>query len=215
MLKKDQCWRCDTICSPLSPKISCSGCGIAFYCNEVCKQDDMFRHQVDCQTAALRRKCAGCGKEKMGLKPCGSCRKQWYCDKECQRSSWPTHKADCQAITAKTEELSRQLKFVYDLKKSTTGPGLGTVYYWGNMPAVDLINLPLNEGVQYNKPLSILVCGVGDPRNVVLSLSQLPDSYKEELTFVLNDICPCVMARTVLFLYMLVKGKYTFIFRAY
>ena len=75
------------------------------------------------------------------------------------------------------------------------------------MLAVDLINLPLNEGVQYNKPLSILVCGVGDPRNVVLSLSHLPDNYKEELTFVLNDICPCVMARTVLLLYMLVKGK--------
>ena len=215
MLKKDQCWRCDTICLPPSPKISCSGCGIAIYCNEVCKHDDVFRHQVDCQTAALKRKCAGCGKEKTGLKPCGSCRKQWYCDKECQRNSWPTHKTECQAITAKTEDLSRQLKLVYDFKKSTTGAGLGTVYYWGNLPAVDLINLPLNEGVQYNKPLSILVCGVGDPRNVVLSLSQLPDSYNEELNFVLNDICPCVMARTVLLLYMLAKGKLYFIFRAY
>ena len=148
-------------------------------------------------------------KQKTGLKSCGSCRKQWYCDKKCQRNSWPTHKAECQAISAKTEEVSRQLKFVYDLKKSL-GPGLRTVYYWGNMPAVDLINLPLNEGAQYNKPLSILVCGVGDPRNVVLSLCQLPDGYKEELTFVLNDICPCVMARTVLLLYMLIKGNLYF-----
>ena len=207
MLKKDQCWRCDTICSPPSPKNSCSGCGIAFYCSDVCKHSDVFRHQVDCQTAALKRKCAGCGKEKTGLKLCGICRKEWYCGKECQTNSWPTHKADCQAISAKTEELSRQLKILYDEKRSISGSGLGTVYYWGNMPAVDLINLPLNEGVQYNKPLSILVCGVGDPRNVVLSLSQLPDGFKEELTFVLNDICPCVMARTVLLLYMLIKGK--------
>ena len=107
--------------------------------------------------------------------------------------------------------MSRQLEAFYDSVKLFGGPGLGTVYYWGNTPAVDLINLPLNEGVQYNKPLSILVCGVGDPRNVVLSLSQLPDSYKEELTFVLNDICPCVMARTVLLLYMLIKGNlYTY-----
>ena len=112
--------------------------------------------------------------------------------------------------SAKTEELSRQLKLVYDLKTSITGPGLRTVYYWGNMPAVDLINLPLNEGVLYNKPLSILVCGVGDPRNVLLSLSQLPNGFKEGLTFVLNDICACVMARTVLLLYMLVKGKLYF-----
>jgi len=149
---------------------------------------------------------AGCGNEKTGLRLCGSSRKEWYCNKEWQRNSWPTQKANCQVISAKTEELSRQLKMVFDLKKSLTGPGLGTAYYWGNMPAVDLINLPLNEGVQYNKPLSILVCGVGDPRNVALSLSQLPDSYKEELTFVLNDICPCVIARTVLLLYMLIKG---------
>ena len=211
MLKKHQCWRCDTIHSPPSPMISCSGCGIAFYCSDECKHSDVFRHQVDCQTAAPKRKCSGCGKKKTGLKHCGSCRKEWYCDKECQKKSWPTHKADCQAISAKIDTLSRQLKLVYDLTNSIRGgPGLGTVYYWGNMPAVDLINLPLNEGVRYNKPLSILACGVGDARNVVLSLSQLPHCYREELTFVLNDICPCVMARTVLLLYMLLKGKFYF-----
>ena len=73
---------------------------------------------------------------------------------------------------------------------------MGTVYYWGNTPATDLLNLPLNEGCDYSKPLSVLVCGVGDPRNVVLSLSQLPKAYQEELTFVLNDICACTLART-------------------
>ena len=150
-------------------------------------------------------------RKKTGLKPCGCCRKEWYCNKECQKNAWPIHKADCLAISAKTVELSRQLKLDYDSRKSKTAElGLGTVYYWGNVPAVDLINLPLNEGVQYNKPFSILACGVGDPRNVVFSLSQLPDCYKEELTFVLNDICPCAMARTVLLLYMLVKGKLYF-----
>ena len=64
MLKRDQCWRCDTICSPPSTKIPCTGCGIAFYCSNVCKHSDEFRHQVDCETAALKRKCAGCEKEK-------------------------------------------------------------------------------------------------------------------------------------------------------
>ncbi|KAL9975704.1 hypothetical protein ACROYT_G012898 [Oculina patagonica] len=204
MLKPDQCWRCDTICSLPSLKISCTGCGVASYCSEDCKHSDVFRHRVDCQTAALKRKCAGCGEEKPGLKPCGSCRQAWYCDKECQKNSWPSHKAHCQQISWETEELSRQIKLIRNFKKSI--PGLGTVYYWGNIPAIDLINLPLNEGVHYSKPISILVCGVGDPRNVLLSLSQLPDDYKEELTFVLNDICACVMARTVLILYMLIKG---------
>ena len=105
---------------------------------------------------------------KTGLKPCGSCRRVWYCDRNCQKKSWPTHKADCHLVNSKTEELSRRLKCFYD----TVIPGMGAVYYWGNIPAVDLINLPLNEGVLYNKPLKILACGVGDPRNVLLSLSQ-------------------------------------------
>ena len=110
-------------------------------------------------------------------------------------------------MTKKTSELSDQLKDVFDYKESAQLQGMATVYYWGNIPATDLINLPLNEGCDYSKPLSVLACGVGDPRNVVLSLAQLQEAYQEELTFVLNDICACTLARTVLILYMLLKGK--------
>lgn len=96
------------------------------------------------------------------------------------------------------------MKNYYELIAFT--PGTATVYYWGNIPAVDLINFPLNEGCEYSKPFSALVCGVGDPRIIVLSLSQLPEAYQEEITFVLNDICACTLARTVLILYLLFKG---------
>ena len=82
-----------------------------------------------------------------------------------------------------------------------------TVYYWGNTSATDVINLSLNEGCDYSKPLSVLACGVGDPRNIVRSLCDLPEAYKEEITFTLNDICACTLARTVLILYFLYKGK--------
>ena len=101
MLKKDQCWRCDTICSAQTAKIFCRKCEMAYYCSDTCKGSDEFRHQVDCQTARLKRKCSECGKEKTGLKPCGSCRQVWYCDKECQKKSWPTHKALCQQVYIK------------------------------------------------------------------------------------------------------------------
>ena len=86
-------------------------------------------------------------------------------------------------------------------------PGLGTAYYWGNVPAVDLINLEANEGTSFRQPLDLLLCGVGDPRNVILTLASLSASYTEKITFVLNDICACVLARTVLLLYMLYKGE--------
>ena len=146
---------------------------------------------MDCQTAALKRKCSGCGKKKIGLKACGSCSQVWYCDKECQKKSWPTHKAYCQQVTKTISDLSRELKSEFDTKASTNMFGL-CLYYWGNTPAVDLINLPLNEGCDYSKPLSVLACGVGDPRNVVLSLDQLPETYQQELTFVLRFLyCIC------------------------
>ena len=209
MLKKDQCWRCDTICSGSTAKIYCGRCEMAYYCSEKCKGSDEFRHQVDCQTAALKRKCSGCGNENTGLKPCGCCRQAWYCDKECQKKSWPTHRVLCQQVTKKTSVLSNKLKRFLDHKKDFQG--MKTVYYWGNTPATDLLNLSLNEGCDYSNPLSVLICGVGDPRNVVLSLFQLPDAYQEELTFVLNDICACTLARTILILYLLFKGKPFFI----
>jgi len=118
-------------------------------------------------------------------------------------------------VKKKTNELSDQLKQLYDYKEILRLQGMGFVYYWGNVPAIDLINLPLNEGCDYSKPLSLLVCGVGDPRNVALSLSQLPEAHREELTFVLNDICACTLARTVLILYLLFKGEPFFISYTY
>lgn len=71
--------------------------------------------------------------------------------------------------------------------------------------ATDVINLPLNEDCCYSKPLSVLACGVGDPRNVLLSLCNLSETYEEELTFVLDDICACTLARTVLILYTFLR----------
>ena len=76
------------------------------------------------------------------------------------------------------------------------------------MPAVDLLNLSMNEGEEYSNPMALLLCGVGDPRNVnvLLTIASLPDVYTQLMSFVLNDICPCTLARTVLLLYILYKG---------
>ena len=114
------------------------------------------------------------------------------------------HKSSCHKTTEKTIELVEQIKMLLDRKERNTG--LPMTYYWGNSPAVDLINLSMNEGEEYSSPLALLLCGVGDPRNILLTIASLPDAYKQQVTFVLNDICPCTLARTVLLLYMLYKG---------
>lgn len=205
MLKNDRCWRCDVTCKSPTSKVCCSKCEVAYYCSEMCRNRDLFRHEVDCQTATLKRKCSGCSKESSRLKQCGSCLQAWYCDQACLRKSWPAHKVSCQKMTRNTREMSLKIKKLHDLTEFT--PGTATVYYWGNIPAQDLIKFPLNEGAEYSKPMSILACGVGDPRNIVLSVSKLPEVYQEELTFVLNDICACTLARAILLLYMIIKGK--------
>ena len=107
--------------------------------------------------------------------------------------------------TEKIVVLTVKLDRFYSIKMDS--PGLCVTYYWGNLPAVDLINLPMNEGASYSKPLSLLLCGVGDPRNVLLSIASLPDTFQETVNFVLNDICSCTLARTVLLIYMLSKGE--------
>jgi len=129
----------------------------------------------------------------------------WYCSEECQRKDLKNHKSSCQEIVKKTIHLAPTINQV--LTMTGQDPGVECTYYWGNTPAVDWINLPMNEGEEHSSPLALLLYGVGDPRNVLLTIASLPDSYKQQITFVLNDICPCTLARTVLLLYMLHKGK--------
>jgi hypothetical protein len=83
-------------------------------------------------------------------------------------------------------------------------------YYWGNDPAFDGVNLLENEGGDYSSDLKVLFLGVGDLRNVALTCAKLPDTYEHVVTFTLNDRESCILARLVLFLYMLIKGKFRY-----
>ena len=82
------------------------------------------------------------------------------------------------------------------------------LYYWGNTPAVDCLNLEENEGADYNSPVNLLYLGVGDLRNVILTCASLPESYNGKVNFTLNDIAESTLARLVLLLYMPLTGKY-------
>ena len=147
----------------------------------------------------------GCHVRQDGMKKCSACIRAWYCSTECQRKDRENHKNFCRETVKKTIHLAPKIS--HFLTITGKDPGLAPTYYWGNTPAVDLSNLSMNEGEEYSSPLALLLCGVGDPRNVLLTIASLPEAYKQQVTFVLNDICPCTLARTVLLLYMLKKGK--------
>ncbi|XP_068697075.1 uncharacterized protein [Montipora foliosa] len=199
MNKAKHCWRCGEACTQ-----HCSRCKVAFYCTKECQKQDKWRHKPDCDSANLKRMCLSCGTEQSRTMQCTNCLDAAYCSVECQRKHWACHKRKCQDTVERTLALVEDIKKFHKLKESNVG--LIATYYWGNFPAADLLNLPMNEGEICPNPLSLLLCGVGDPRNVLLTIASLPETYKQPVTFVLNDICPCTLARTVLLLYMLYKG---------
>ena len=183
---------------------------MAYYCGKTCQVEDRYRHKIDCDNAAIRRGCSGCGKEAdtENMEQCSNCLLAWYCTKECRDQHRTGHNKQCQQEAAETVSLAESIRNLTQML--TNYPGAPFTYYWGNSPAVDLLQIQQNEGIEYNEELFVLLLGVGDPRNVALTVANLPDDFLSAVTFVLNDICACTLARTVLLLYMLYKGNIYF-----
>jgi hypothetical protein len=75
-------------------------------------------------------------------------------------------------------------------------------YLWGNMPAVDLLNMEENEGVHsIHRDMSLLFAASGDIRNVVQSVVDgLPEGYAGRCTLTINDVNFMVVARNAILL---------------
>lgn len=84
-------------------------------------------------------------------------------------------------------------------------------YYFGNTIARDFVRLLDNEWSDEKavrepaRYFHVLSAGCGDLRSTVLTAGSLPDEYTGKLHITLVDFDPFVMARNVLFLYMLVR----------
>lgn len=91
-----------------------------------------------------------------------------YCSKDCQQDHWSVHKSDCKSPLMKDTWRpswvveARQPAFITSEKE---GPLVGWTshgrqkYLWGNVPAIDLLNLQRNEGVDYAEDLRLLFAG--------------------------------------------------------
>ena len=84
-------------------------------------------------------------------------------------------------------------------------------FYFGNTLAQDFLRLADNEwdlphsndDPALTRDYSILSVGSGDLRNLVFTIASLPDAFKGTLYVTLCDFDPFVMARNVLFLYIM------------
>ena len=206
MPRFSECWRCG---NTVDVGIICNLCEVAKYCSEKCQRNDIFRHESECIPASILKTCTTCRKSGPNLKACTGCYRAIYCDANCQKSNWDRHKIYCredkEALEATTQLISAQYVIWSDETASSC-----RYYYWGNVPAFDCLNLVENEGVAYASSSNVLILGVGDLRNVALTCASLPDSYSNKVLFTVNDKESCVLARLVLLLYMLIKGRFYF-----
>jgi hypothetical protein len=75
-------------------------------------------------------------------------------------------------------------------------------YLWGNIPALDILNLKDNEGEAaiIKQDIALLFAASGDLRNVVKTISGLPETYKAECSVVINDKQPIIVVRNIIML---------------
>jgi hypothetical protein len=73
-------------------------------------------------------------------------------------------------------------------------------YFWGNMPALDIMNIENNEGTTdaVERNFNLLFAASGDLRNVVKSIVGLTDDYNGECMAVINDKEFLVVARNAI-----------------
>ena len=184
----------------------CRSCDVAKYCSTQCKRNDVARHNdAECRPVSIIQTCLSCRKTGSYLQTCSGCYRAFYCNTICQKSHRPEHKTECKIVTEKIESLAEKLAVYFP---QNFARGCMAHYYWGNVPAYDYLNLSENEGVDYDLPLTVLVLGVGDLRNIVLTCASLPINFRSKVKFVLNDSDRCVLARLVLLLYMMIKCKF-------
>ncbi|KIM26468.1 hypothetical protein M408DRAFT_72721 [Serendipita vermifera MAFF 305830] len=149
-----------------------------------------------------------------GTRACSACRLVLYCTPDCQKTHWRQHKEDCKhEMNSKdwapdwikekrypvfSPDETQSLPSL-DLSTGIAPVGLGQSL-WGNIPAMDLFNLRNNEGLAYQKDLSILFAASGDMRNVLLTINGIPPDYQGNLSVSINDINPLVASRNLLIL---------------
>jgi hypothetical protein len=76
-------------------------------------------------------------------------------------------------------------------------------YFWGHVPAVDIVRLKDNEGESYDGDLNLLFAASGDLRNLIKSVVLLPDSYDGAINLVVNDMDIDRVARNIIMLLVL------------
>ncbi|KAF8880171.1 hypothetical protein BD779DRAFT_1099995 [Infundibulicybe gibba] len=148
-----------------------------------------------------------------GSLTCANCRLVQYCSGECQKKHWRRHRVDCKSpylLPSWQPEWLRQMRpptFLTDESKATeTLFGTSAGYLWGNVPAIDFLNLAHNEKqAAINQDFKICFAASGDIRNLVKTVNGLPEGYRGKCEILLNDINDIIVNRNLVALFALLS----------
>ncbi|KAK5122415.1 hypothetical protein LTR85_003999 [Meristemomyces frigidus] len=152
-------------------------------------------------SSADRLLCAHC--QGHGKLACKGCLLVLYCGADCQKAHWGVHKADCKSPLIKDtwkpqwDLEDRQPAFIGGSGQKVFG---GTKFFWGNVPAIDVLCMARNEGAGYDKDVRLLFAASGDARNVIKTITSMPKDHGETVHTRINDRDFDIVARNAIIL---------------
>ncbi|KAI0381513.1 hypothetical protein F5Y04DRAFT_288406 [Hypomontagnella monticulosa] len=142
-----------------------------------------------------------------GILACGSCKLLLYCGRDCQVKHWSEHKKSCKSPLSKSSWLpawdreGRGPAWSHGAAATNMHNPFGpNEHFWGNTPAIDVLQLDTNEGVSYGEDIAILFAASGDLRNVVKTIQSLPKEFNHQVKVTINDRNLGVTARNAILL---------------
>ncbi|KAF1994316.1 hypothetical protein P154DRAFT_586027 [Amniculicola lignicola CBS 123094] len=141
-------------------------------------------------------------------KICGSCKLVQYCSRKCQLAHRTSHNELCKSNLMDRFYVPRYIQenrvpaFMGCPPQIVFGE---QQYLWGNVPALDILNIRDNKSNQ-DPPgnLDLLFGASGDLRNVIKTVLGLPDAYDcgkdRQCSVVINDLLFPVVARNIMLL---------------
>ncbi|KAJ7760205.1 hypothetical protein B0H14DRAFT_3165807 [Mycena olivaceomarginata] len=144
-----------------------------------------------------------------GLNICPNCRLIKYCSEKCKNQHWAKHRSSCtHPYLSDTWQPSwvtegRDPAFLYPSNLVTLFRP--TVDFWGDLPAMDCLQLPSNEG---DDPYSLpdLKLSSGDLRSLIRTVNSLPWDYAGYCDILLNDTNPVLINRNLVILFVLLSS---------
>ncbi|KAI0378799.1 hypothetical protein F5Y04DRAFT_272324 [Hypomontagnella monticulosa] len=142
---------------------------------------------------------------RIGKFACTYCLLVLYCGGGCQKAHWAKHKFDCRKNPLLNANWRPRWETENRAPAFMGGPRLQFFNYqkkypWGNMPAFDLLNLPKNEGADYEKDLNLLFAASGDIRNVIRTIDSIPNECRSPIKVYMNDRDGDVVGRNAIML---------------